>query len=242
MAEVNVWFGFKRAASTLDYAIEILDGTPTSGPTTSLGREVFPLSGVHADEDPNTDETQTKHALSQPVRVGPSFFVSVDFGSYGQGDYVSASLVTSPLVGSHVPEVWEKWSDGSWNTLSDSWNFGAGLGNDGWHLWIEVIVETATGTAVEEAGEIPRALALSSNYPNPFRSATTLRFELPARTEVDLRVVDLLGRTVARLIEGSMEAGVHTVRFEAGSLPSGVYLARLNAGGATHTRTLVLMR
>ncbi len=39
-----------------------------------------------------------------------------------------------------------------------------------------------------------------------------------------------------------MEAGVHTVRFEAGSLPSGVYLARLNAGSATRTRTLVLMR
>ena len=99
-----------------------------------------------------------------------------------------------------------------------------------------------SGTPVEEADEIPRVLALSSNYPNPFRSATTLRFELPARMDVDLRVVDLLGRTVARLVEGPMEAGVHTVRFEAGSLPSGVYLARLRAGSATHTRTLVLLR
>ena len=106
---------------------------------------------------------------------------------------------------------------------------------------IQITVE-APSTPVEEAGEIPRTLALSSNYPNPFRSATTLRFELPVRTDVDLRVVDLLGRTVARLVEGPMEAGVHTVRFEAGSLPSGVYLARLRAGSATQTRKLMLLR
>ena len=178
--------------------------------------------------------------MSQPVTVGSPFFVSVDFGSYGQADWGNAAIVSTGLQGRHIPEVWEKWADGSWHNVSVAWNQNA---DNGWHLWIEVIVETdATGTPVEEAGEIPRVLALSSNYPNPFRSATTLRFELPARAEVDLQVVDLLGRTVARLVEGSMEAGVHTVRFEAGSLPSGVYLARLNAGAATHTRTLVLMR
>ncbi len=90
--------------------------------------------------------------------------------------------------------------------------------------------------------QIPAPRRSRSRRTIPFRSATTLRIELPTQTEVDLQVVDLLGRTVARLVEGSMEAGVHTVRFEAGGLPSGVYLARLHAGAGTHTRKLVLLK
>ncbi len=247
VTEVIVWFAFKRDGLTNQtYSVEILEGTPADGPAASpLFSQSFPLADIDADEDVTTGEPPTPHVLSQPVTVGSSFFVSVDFGSYDQADWGNAAIVSTGLQGQHVPEVWEKWFDGSWHNASDAWwspDAQPGTGTDGWHLWIEVIAETATGTPVEEASEIPRALALSSNYPNPFRSATTLRFELPARTEVDLQVVDLLGRTVARLVEGSMEAGVHTVRFEAGNLPSGVYLARLHAGSATHTRKLVLMR
>ncbi len=244
--EVIIWFSYKRdGLTTQTYAIEILEGTPNSGPTNLLDRDVYQLADVNADEDLSAIEP-THHMLSQPVNVDSSFFVSVDFGSYGEADWGDAAIVATDVLGRRIPEVWEKWADSTWHNASDFWwgtqDAQPESGTDGAHLWIEVIVETATGTSVEDVGEIPRALALSSNYPNPFRSATTLRFELPARTEVDLQVVDLLGRTVARLVEGSMEAGVHTVRFEARNLPSGVYLARLRAGSATHTRTLVLLR
>ncbi len=97
-------------------------------------------------------------------------------------------------------------------------------------------------TAVEDVGETPGTMEFSSNYPNPFHSGTKLRFELLDRAEVNLQVVDLLGRTVATLVEGSVEAGVHEVSFDAGGLPSGVYLARLRAGSITMTRKMVLHR
>ena len=87
--------------------------------------------------------------------------------------------------------------------------------------------------AVEGAREIPSALVLSANYPNPFHSTTTLRFDLPARAWVNLEVVDLLGRTVAMLVDGPMAAGEQTVVFDGRGLSSGVYLARLRAEAVT---------
>lgn len=98
----------------------------------------------------------------------------------------------------------------------------------------------AEDTAVEEASEIPGVMAFSTNYPNPFHKETTLRFELDAGATVKLYVVDLLGRTVATLVEGRMEAGAHEVSFDAGGLSSGIYLARLRTGSGTITRKMVL--
>jgi hypothetical protein len=241
--EVNVWFAYKRNGATLSYAIEILDGTSNTGPGAVLGRQTFALTDVNADEDATTTEDKTTHALSSPVTVGSSFFVSVDFGSYGQADYGSAGLVTTPRLGNRVPEVWEKWSDDAWHNVSDAWDFGNGTGTDGGQLWIEVILGTPTAT--EDADAIPQTFTLAPNFPNPFSGATTLQVELPAPADVDLRIIDLLGRTVATLAQGPMAAGTHRIGFDARDVPglaSGVYLARLRAGSAVLTRKMVLLR
>ena len=246
VTEVNVWFAFKRDGASLPYAIEILDGDAANGPGTLLGSEPFSFAGINADEDLMTAEPPTNHVLSSPVPVGSSFFVSVDFGSYGQADWNSLALVSSPRLGRRVAEVWEKWSDGSWNNLSDSWNWPNGPGTDGAFLWIEVVLETGViNIPVEDAEELPRTIAFGQNYPNPFRTETALQVELPARADVELHIIDLLGRTVATLVEGPMDAGTHTLRFDARRVPglsSGVYLARLRAGGTMLTRKMVLVR
>ena len=246
ITEINVWFGYKRDGATLPYAIEILDGTPTSGPGALIGRQEFSLADVNVDEEVMLLDPPTNHVLSSPVTVGSSFFVSVDFGTYGQADWASAALVTTDLLGRRIPEVWERWSNGSWNNLSDSWNWiPNGAGTDGANVWIEVIARTSAATPVEEAEELPRAIAFGQNYPNPFRTATALQVELPSRADDDLRIIDLLGRTVATLAQGPMEAGIHTLRFDARQVPglsSGVYLARLRAGKTVLTRKMVLVR
>ncbi len=79
-------------------------------------------------------------------------------------------------------------------------------------------------------------------YPNPFASRTTLGFGLPAATEVRLAVYDVLGREVAVLADGRLEAGAHEVAFDGAALPAGTYLVRLVAGGAVHTQRLTLLR
>ncbi len=93
-----------------------------------------------------------------------------------------------------------------------------------------------------EVGTAPAGFRLVQNAPNPFRSRTTLSFELDRPGEVRLEVFDVAGRRVATLAEGRHEAGTHTATWDAYGLASGVYVARLTAAGAVETRRMTLVR
>ncbi len=98
------------------------------------------------------------------------------------------------------------------------------------------------GEPYTAASTAPTAFALEGGIPNPFSQTTTLRFALPEAVEVRLAVYDVLGREVAVLAEGAMEAGQHVVPFDAAGLPGGTYLVRLQAGDAVQTQRLTLTR
>ncbi|MBU1676554.1 hypothetical protein KKA85_12340, partial [bacterium] len=101
-------------------------------------------------------------------------------------------------------------------------------------------------TAVPEAA--PGAPRLSQNHPNPFNPRTTIRFELPARAAVGLRIYDLEGRLVRALLDGApRDAGPHEVVWDGrdahgADAPSGVYMYRLATGRGTLTGKMALLR
>jgi len=83
---------------------------------------------------------------------------------------------------------------------------------------------------------------LQPNYPNPFNPSTTIAFSLPETQRVRLTVVNLLGETVAILVDAPLAEGKHTVPWNAAFLPSGIYLCRLQAGAQVQTTKMVLMK
>jgi hypothetical protein len=83
-------------------------------------------------------------------------------------------------------------------------------------------------TGVKE-NELPTEFSLSQNYPNPFNPSTHIKFGLPHAAHVKLEVFNLLGESVAVLLEEIRAAGYHIVLFEAKGLASGVYLYHLEA-------------
>jgi hypothetical protein len=94
-----------------------------------------------------------------------------------------------------------------------------------------------TQTAIQ-----PNGYTLGQNYPNPFNPATSMSFSLPERTKVTMRVLNLLGEEVARVIDGeTYGAGTYKVDFIAKDLPSGTYVYRLEAGNIILTKKMVLM-
>ena len=102
---------------------------------------------------------------------------------------------------------------------------------------------TNGGTAWVSPGPgLPDQFMLAQNYPNPFNAQTRLTFTVRNPQSIVLQVYDLLGREVAKLVNGKREAGVHNVTWDAAGLPSGVYFYRLQAGGFVETRKLVLLR
>lgn len=94
----------------------------------------------------------------------------------------------------------------------------------------------------ETAGEMPKTLILSQNYPNPFNPSTAIDFALPASGDVKLTVMNLLGQTVATLVNRPMNAGWHSVSFDASKLSSGVYLYRLEHNGTVEMRRMTLVK
>ncbi|MCH8962836.1 MAG: T9SS type A sorting domain-containing protein [Bacteroidetes bacterium] len=85
-------------------------------------------------------------------------------------------------------------------------------------------------------------LGYTQNFPNPFSSATTIRYSLPQAMDVRLTVFDGLGREVATLVEARQAAGVYEVPFTASRLPAGVYLYRIEMDHLSATRRMVLVR
>ena len=85
-------------------------------------------------------------------------------------------------------------------------------------------------TAVSgRAAEVPGSFVVHPPFPNPFNPAVTVSWSLPARAEVRVSVVDLLGREVALLREGLLDAGTHAARWDASNRASGVYYLRATA-------------
>ncbi len=89
---------------------------------------------------------------------------------------------------------------------------------------------------------IPSEFELHQNYPNPFNPSTTIRYGVPEAAHVTLKLINVLGKEVATLVEGWQTAGVHRINFEAQGLPSGVYVYILQAGELRLARRLVLMK
>ncbi|HWR82282.1 MAG TPA: T9SS type A sorting domain-containing protein [Candidatus Deferrimicrobium sp.] len=102
----------------------------------------------------------------------------------------------------------------------------------------------ASTEPAEKAAEeqLPTEYSLSQNYPNPFNPTTDITFALPQASFVKLEIFNVLGQKVTTLVEGTREAGRHTVEWNASNVGSGVYLYRLAAGDFVETRKMMLLK
>ncbi len=108
---------------------------------------------------------------------------------------------------------------------------------------INTHIQTSPLTAVNEAHiSLPGSYVLEQNYPNPFNPSTTIRFSLPKREHVTLKVYDVLGREVAKLVDGELVAGEHTVVFNAENLSSGIYFYRLTSLNFSQTNSMMVVK
>jgi len=96
--------------------------------------------------------------------------------------------------------------------------------------------------SLEPSSNPPTAFALTPAYPNPFNATTSIGYDIPVRAPIRLEVYDVLGRKVARLVNGRQVAGRYQVVWDAGDLPSGIYFVRMQAGELVQTRKVVLLK
>ncbi|KPL08939.1 hypothetical protein AMJ71_07710, partial [candidate division TA06 bacterium SM1_40] len=109
------------------------------------------------------------------------------------------------------------------------------------------VTDVTRVTGEEENLGVPLSQYLAQNYPNPFRSTTTITYSLLAPTQVTLNIYDIRGALVRRLEPGMVPAGRHRMTWDGRDgrghrVSSGVYFCRLEAGDFSGTRRMVIVR
>ena len=89
---------------------------------------------------------------------------------------------------------------------------------------------------------IPKQILLHQNYPNPFNPITSITFEIPVDSDVQLSIYNLAGRKVRTLIHEIKDAGKHTIQLNGNNLPSGIYFYALDTPSNKLVKKLVLIK
>ncbi len=115
---------------------------------------------------------------------------------------------------------------------------------DGWEKFytIPVIINVDEGNEIDSDEPLPLAYSLSANFPNPFNSTTEISYSLKEQTHVILQIHDLSGRLVETLVDGHIEAGHHSVVYDALDVSSGIYFYSIKTESFSSVRKMILLR
>lgn len=86
-----------------------------------------------------------------------------------------------------------------------------------------------------------KALA-AAGYPNPFASATTIRYALETAADVNITVFDRSGKAIQTLVNQNMDAGTYEASFDGASLPAGMYFAKIATNKGNSVQVLKLIK
>jgi len=104
------------------------------------------------------------------------------------------------------------------------------------------MIPLSTANIAYKEGGIPVTYALSQNYPNPFNPTTQISLSLPEAADVRLEIYNITGQKVTTLVAGRLEAGQHTIEWNASDVASGIYLYRLTTPEYVETKKMLLLK
>ncbi len=161
------------------------------------------------------------------VTEGQHFWVGWSDYRYDRWGYYLAT------DGQPSDDVWYFGEDThTWEQASsDHWGFFLGA-------WSR---EDMVGIGDNPSG-MPETFELSNNYPNPFNAQTSIGFALPQAGDVKLTVYNTLGQEIEVIALGQLEAGYHSVNWDASDVSTGVYFYKVQAGEFSKTQKMLLLK
>ena len=94
---------------------------------------------------------------------------------------------------------------------------------------------------------IPNEFTVKQNYPNPFNPTTEIDYGIPEESMVDITIYDIMGRSVSRLVQSHMNAGYHSITWNATNslgdpVSAGMYFYTIQAGEYRVTKKMLLLK
>jgi len=195
--------------------------------STDLGNSWVNISG-------NLPDVPCSDLFIDPVNTA-YMYVGNDFGVY----YTTNSGATWNRLGEGMPYVpvldFSYFNNGTKRLLR-----AATHGRSAFEINLNDIL---TAISTEETSAIsPKQFSLEQNFPNPFNPATIIKFSVPQKSFVSLKVFDVLGIAVQTLVGEERPAGNYEVTFDAAKLPSGVYFYTLQTNNFLATKKLIVLK
>ena len=81
---------------------------------------------------------------------------------------------------------------------------------------------------IGEAEEAPDEFHIYQNYPNPFNHTTSIHYQLPEYSHIQINIYNYRGEKITTLIDKNQQAGIHRIQWQANNLPSGLYIYQIN--------------
>ena len=99
-----------------------------------------------------------------------------------------------------------------------------------------------TNVNEESYGYMIKDFILYQNYPNPFNPQTVISYKIRARSNVVIKVNDVLGKEISTLVNEEKDAGTYEVTFNGDELPSGIYYYKIIIGNFSDTKKMILLK
>ena len=136
---------------------------------------------------------------------------------------------------------WDIYVDGEFANNGDSVLIDVTIGNVTNVNFVAPIEITDIGDEIAKQ-ELPVKYYLNQNYPNPFNPTTTINYLIPERTNVQLKVFNLLGKEIITLVNAELGGGNYSVEFDANGLTSGIYFYQLKVNELQITKKMLLLK
>ena len=193
-----------------------------------------------SDFYPDWDNTALTDLFSRHTSIRMGYTWRNDNSSFNPGklDYI---LFTDSAIepGNHFVLNTLAMSDSEldkFGLLSDDTN----IASD--HLPRIMDISSVNPVSVPDRSDIPHRFQLFPAYPNPFNPTTNIRYSLPVKTHVSLKVYDMLGHQIKVLVNEIQTPGSYTVGFDATGLASGIYTYRLKVTGFSKVQKFILLK
>jgi hypothetical protein len=163
--------------------------------------------------------------------------LGIELGS-SDGDQIGLYLVDLTTVVDTLTYI-EQTADVSFGNYPDG---------SGYWLYLNPTPGTSnTLLSMDHGYSMPEIYSLYQNFPNPFNPVTTLHYDLPEGSYVDIIVYDMLGNVVNNLVKANQSSGYKSVQWNAINnqgepVSAGVYLYSIEAGDFRQTKKMILLK
>ncbi len=126
------------------------------------------------------------------------------------------------------------------------------LDNNEYRMWFQgwqggtasigYATSSVTNVNEESYGYMIKDFILYQNYPNPFNPQTVISYKIRARSNVVIKINDVLGKEISTLVNEEKNAGTYEVTFNGDELPSGIYYYKIIIGNFSDTKKMILLK